>query len=130
MDADEDIIPLLNTLNASLAEFEATVLPLVSSLDEDTIATEYTVEEQAKIQIVCAYATVMGCYCQRMCAGEPIDHELRQRVDKISQYIGKIKSSSEVMGVRKTAKTSVKENLDRLLVNAKSVNDRVLKRDK
>lgn len=126
MDADEEIIPLLNTLANSLAEFEATALPLVSSLDEDTIASEYTVEEQAKIQIVCAYASVMGLYCQRLCAGEAIDADLRQRVDKIGAYINKIKSSSDAMvgqPSRKTAKASVKENLDRLLMNAKSVND-------
>eukprot|EP00388_Colpodella_angusta_P004932 GDKJ01015676.1.p1 GENE.GDKJ01015676.1~~GDKJ01015676.1.p1 ORF type:complete len:134 (-),score=11.22 GDKJ01015676.1:103-504(-) len=133
MDADEDIIPLLNTLNESLAAFEANVLPLVSSLDEDTLATEYSVEEQAKLQIVCAYVALMGTFSQRLVAGEPIDEELRRRVEKVGEYIGKIKSSSDALGStaqRKTAKTSVRENLDRLLVNAKSVNDRVIARSK
>ena len=98
MDVDDDVAPILSKMDELMAEIQTELLPKVKDLTEDTVATQFAVEEQARVSIAAAFAILMATYCRRRFLNEPIDAPLTQRIEKIGEYIKKVRATDSSKG--------------------------------
>eukprot|EP00758_Cryptobia_borreli_P012425 Tbor_TRINITY_DN5747_c1_g1::TRINITY_DN5747_c1_g1_i2::g.20140::m.20140 len=95
MDIDDEIAPTITKMKELLEEMYTTVIPILSNLNEDILATDCTVEEQAKLSVCSAFVILMGKYSYLKLNNTPIiDAALTERINKIGRYIRTIREYS------------------------------------
>lgn len=129
MDVDEDVFPILTKMDELMAEIQSELLPSVKALSEDIVATQFSVEEQARMSIAAAFAILMATYCRRRFLNEPIEAPLTQRIEKIGEYIKKVRATdSSIKGKKHLSvadrggkKVNV-QYVENMIKNAQSIN--------
>ncbi|AAZ12610.1 exosome-associated protein 3 [Trypanosoma equiperdum] len=95
MQFDEDIVPLMEKMNAALDRVHQCLLPLLSSLDEDMLVSNYTVDEQARISLSAASALLFLTYAHdrllNRAQGAGEDQQLMLKINRVTEYIGKLR---------------------------------------
>lgn len=128
MDVDEDVFPILTKMDDLMAEIQSELLPSVKVLSEDIVATQFSVEEQARMSIAAAFAILMATYCRRRFLNEPIEAPLTQRIEKIGEYIKKVRATDSSKGKKHLSaadrggkKVNV-QYVENMVKNAQSIN--------
>lgn len=62
MDVDSDIKPLLDSMSEAMQRIRLELLPALKELDEDTLASQYSVDEQARLYISAAFTLALSLY--------------------------------------------------------------------
>ncbi|ESL10409.1 exosome-associated protein 3 [Trypanosoma rangeli SC58] len=109
MDFDDDVVPLMQKLDAALLRMRSELLPLLASLNEDVLVTNYSVDEQARISLAAAFMLVLLTYAQdrlRNAVGKTgVDARVQLKLDRVSRYIKKLREITH-LDSRKQEKTT------------------------
>ncbi|CBZ23565.1 conserved hypothetical protein [Leishmania mexicana MHOM/GT/2001/U1103] len=62
MDVDSEVEPLLREMSKRLAVVRADLLPALRRLDEDTLLSHYSVDEQARLYLSAAFTLTLSLY--------------------------------------------------------------------
>nr|CCC91635.1 putative 3' exoribonuclease [Trypanosoma congolense IL3000] len=95
MQFDEDIIPLMEKMDGALDAILKQLLPLLSSLDEDVLVSNYGVDEQARISLSAAFALLFLTFSHDRLLNKPggagEDQQLMLKINRVTEYIGKLR---------------------------------------
>ncbi|RNF10823.1 exosome-associated protein 3 [Trypanosoma rangeli] len=95
MDFDDDVVPLMQKLDAVLLRMRSELLPLLASLNEDVLVTNYSVDEQARISLAAAFVLVLLTYAydrlQNAVGKTGVDARVQLKLDRVSGYIKKLR---------------------------------------
>ncbi|CUG86857.1 Hypothetical protein, putative [Bodo saltans] len=100
MEVDPDIAELLSSMDNSLLELQQRVQGPLAQLNEDVVASNYPVEDQAKITLATAFTLIMSYYCHKRLHNEPIDPQLKLKVERVSEYVKKLREIKEIERLR------------------------------
>lgn len=139
MEVDPDVAELLSSMDKSLGDLQQRVQVPLSQLNEDVVASNYSVEDQAKITLATAFTLVMSYYCHKRLNNETIDPQLKLKVERVSEYVKKLREIKELERLKGVtleedgtiAPESKRPRIDkaatqRLVQNAVGVNERSL----
>lgn len=90
---DADVEPIVEKLNAAAAAIRTQVVPAYGQLDEGKILSDGSLEDQATLCIASAYALTSALYVYKRCNGEEPDAQLKAKVERVGEYIRKIKAA-------------------------------------
>ena len=90
---DQDVKPTIEAMDQELANVQAKVVPQYKQLNEEIILTTMSLDDQAQLSLASAYSVVTSYYCYRRNLDLPIDDVLKAKVDRITDYIRKVKNS-------------------------------------
>ncbi|RNF19630.1 exosome-associated protein 3 [Trypanosoma conorhini] len=100
MDFDEDVASLMRRMDATLLRMQSELLPLLASLNEDVLVTNYSVDEQARISLAAAFALVLLTYSHdrlRNAAGKAgMDARVQLKLERVSGYIKKLREITQL----------------------------------
>ncbi|KAG5511210.1 hypothetical protein JKF63_07152 [Porcisia hertigi] len=130
MDVDSEVEPLLKEMSKRLAVVREDLLPALRSLDEDTLLSYYSVDEQARLYLSAAFTLALSLYSldkithrqvlaggggcgaaasSVLAASSPsslitaADTQLALKIDRITGYIKKLQELATLERQRKTA---------------------------
>lgn len=103
MDVDPEVAPVLEELNTCLEALQSKVQSPLMQLDEDTVAGQYSVDEQARISLGSAFTMIMSYYCYKRLRNETIDAQLKFKVDRVGDYVKKLREIVEREKVKSAA---------------------------
>lgn len=96
MEVDPDVANLLSSMNRSLEDIQQRVQAPLMQLNEDVVASSYPLEDQAKISLATAFTLIMSYYCYKRLHNEPIDAQLKLKVERVSEYVKKLREIKEI----------------------------------
>lgn len=135
MDVDPDVADLVSNLQTALEAVQEKVQQPFLLLDEDIVASSFSVDEQARLSLAAAFTMIMAFYCHKRLQNETIDAQLKLKVERVSDYVKKlrelverekVKGAAAPAGAEPPLKRSRidKDLTKRLVQNAQSVNER------
>ncbi len=96
MEVDPDVANLLSSMNRSLEDIQQRVQAPLAHLNEDIVASSYPLEDQAKISLATAFTLIMSYDCYKRLHNEPIDAQLKLKVERVSEYVKKLREIKEI----------------------------------
>ncbi|GET85946.1 hypothetical protein, conserved [Leishmania tarentolae] len=134
MDVDNEVEPLLREMSNRLAVVRADLLPALRQLDEDTLLSHYSVDEQARLYLSAAFTLTLSLYSldkithrqitpgsgtvprltgggSRGGAAPPLssastDTQLVLKMERITEYIKKLQELTTLERERRVASTA------------------------
>lgn len=105
---DPDVAPLVSELEQDGTKLRQSVIAQYQTLNPDLIATSFSLEEQAKLNLAGAYTTLSALYCQRRLKNQPIDSVLQAKLEQVKDYMRKVKAT-ELRQVTPAERKELKE---------------------
>ncbi|CAG9568881.1 conserved hypothetical protein [Leishmania major strain Friedlin] len=134
MDVDSEVEPLLREMSRRLAVVRADLLPALRRLDEDTLLSHYSVDEQARLYLSAAFALTLSLYsldkithrqvasgggaAASVMAASPsvssasTDTQLALKIERITEYIKKLQELVTLERQRRRAATAAASAAD------------------
>lgn len=136
MDVDSEVAPLVEEMAKRLAVARATLLPALQHLDEDTLLSFYTIDEQARLYLSAAFTLALSLYAldkitHRQVAGGDkaaprltgagtrggaaaassgsTDTQLVLKIERITEYIKKLQELATLEKQKKIAAAAAAE---------------------
>ncbi|CAC9446457.1 hypothetical protein conserved [Leishmania donovani] len=134
MDVDSEVEPLLREMSKRLAVVRADLLPALRRLDEDTLLSHYSVDEQARLYLSAAFTLTLSLYsldkithrqvasgggaaASAMAASTSLssastDTQLALKIERITEYIKKLQELVKLERQRRSAATAAASAAD------------------
>lgn len=95
MDLDEDVQPVVEKLDTSLATLEARVDELFdpNEINPETLPEKLSLEEQANLANISAYTIATCYYCLLRANGMEMPPQLREKLARVKEYVAKVKQA-------------------------------------
>ena len=125
MDFDDEVVELAAKIEDTRAKLESDVLTPYRDLNEETLLSNYDVEQQALIHVSGALAVATSFAAYQRLSDEPIDVQLQAKVKRVQSYISKVKEAfgRQEPGTEKLEDGSVakvKQTAKKVMANRKS----------
>lgn len=140
MDVDSEVEPTLQDMAKRMAVMRADLLPALRQLDEDTIVSYYSVDEQARLYLSAAFTLALSLYSldkitHRQVAAASVtaprltgagtrnnnnnseapastDTQLVLKIERITEYIKKLQEIAALERSRKLSTTAAEKTLE------------------
>jgi hypothetical protein len=97
MDVDDDVLPVVERMGTALTGLEAAVETVYSAqLSEDKAVETMSLDEQANLATVSAFAIAMALYCHKKANNEPVGEQLLQKIVRVREYNAKVKGDGRL----------------------------------
>ena len=95
MQIDNDVAPLIQSMDVNLARLRNEIIPVFQSIDDAYVLANFSADEQARLNLAAAFTLIMSFYSYKRCRHEPIDPQLKLNVERVAEYVKKLREIAE-----------------------------------